>query len=390
VKRNPYFAKLGSNYLFQEIIKRKNKFLELNPQAQLISLGVGDTTLPLVSEVTQAIKNKAEALQTKEGYTGYPSLQGSLSLREAICEKFYKGIVEPDEIFLQDGAKPEIGRLQLFFGRETRLSLQDPTYPAYLDTALAVGYEKISYMKCLEENGFFGEIKEEVDLIYFCSPNNPTGAVATKKQLEALVKKAQEMGSFIVFDSAYASFIKDKELPRSIFEVEGGRSCALEVGSFSKLAGFTGVRLGWTVVPKDLKFETGESVIEEFKRLHATFFNGPSNLAESGALAVFSEAGYKKVMEGIDYYMENINLLKNSLEVLGYLCYGGENAPYLFVKVNKSSWEAFEEFLEKYQIVTTPGKGFGCCGEGFLRFSGFGKREDVLEAIRRLEKCRIL
>ncbi len=390
MKRNPCFAKLVTNYLFQEIAKRKKKFIEAHPEARVISLGVGDTTLPLVSEVTEEMSKKAKALGTTVGYTGYPDLQGSLPLREAIVKRFYKGLIGVDEVFLQDGAKPEIGRLQLFFGKDTTLALQDPTYPAYRDTAIAVGYENLTYMDCLEETHFFGQLKGAADLIYFCSPNNPTGVVATKPQLEELISEAKKRGAFIVFDSAYASFIQDKTLPKSIFEVEGGLKAAIEVGSFSKLAGFTGVRLGWTVVPKHLQFEDGTYVIDDFKRLHATFFNGPSNVAEAGALGALSDKGFKGVIEGVNYYMENAKLIKECLTGLNLKCFGGENAPYVWVKVNKPSWEAFDLFLEKYQIVTTPGVGFGPCGEGFLRFSAFGKREDVIEAIKRMENTAAL
>ena len=395
MKRNPHFAKFSSNYLFQQIFTRKREFLEKNPKAHLISLGVGDTTLPLVGEVVEAMKEKAHALGTKEGYTGYSNIQGSLPLREALVNRFYKGLISPDEIFINDGAKPEMGRLQLIFGADTHIALQDPTYPAYQDVSVALGqtgcfreggYEGISYLPCTEENHFFPLLKP-ADLIYFCSPNNPTGAVATKEQLKELVSFAKKIKAFIVFDSAYAEYIQDQNLPKSIYEIQGGAACAMEVSSFSKLAGFTGVRLGWSVVPKSLTFEGGESVWSDFARLHATFFNGASNVAEAGALAALSDSGFKGLKEGIAFYRENAKLLKDALQRLRFVCYGGENAPYLWVKMpQQTSWEAFDYFLEKYHILTTPGSGFGPSGEGFLRFSAFGTREDVLEAIKRVSE----
>ncbi len=397
--RNPHFAQFHSGYLFPEITKRKNAFLQEDPRAHLINLGIGDTTSPLPDVIVQAFKKQADALGTAEGYTGYGPEQGSFLLRQAIADHFYQGTISPDEIFISDGSKCDIGRLQILFGDHSRIAVQDPTYPVYVDTGVGMGmsqtytpasqhYAGITYMKCTPENHFFPDLTHlpDIDLLFFCSPNNPTGAVASYAQLQELVTIAKKKNAFLIFDSAYAAFIQDPLLPKSIYAIPGAKDVAIELSSFSKIVGFTGVRLGWSVVPKQLLFIDGESVHQDWNRLHSTYFNGASNLAQAGGLAALSKEGIKAIQDLCMEYLENASLLKNCLESLGYRVFGGEHIPYLFVDVRpKTSWAAFEEFLRTYHLVTTPGSGFGPAGEGFVRFSAFAKKPLVLEAIQRLQ-----
>jgi LL-diaminopimelate aminotransferase len=401
VKRNSHLAKLNSGYLFPEIAKRKHAFLEKNPGIQLISLGIGDTTEPLPVTISQAISKKAHELATLEGYAGYGPEQGNLKLRQAISNEIYQGKIDPHEIFISDGAKCDIGRLQILFGCQATVAIQDPSYPVYVDTSVAMGqtggyhstskyYENIVYMPCTPENDFFPDLDSfgKTDLIFFCSPNNPTGAAATFEQLEQLVAFAKKNRSIIIFDAAYASYIKGSKTPRSIFEIPGAEEVSIELGSFSKMAGFSGVRLGWSILPKQLKFEDGFSVQQDWRRIHATFFNGASNLAQAGGIAALEPEGVKAMKKLHAFYMENTVLLKTALEKLGYGVYGGIHAPYVWVKFPRhTSWEAFEMLLEKGHLISTPGIGFGSSGEGFVRLSAFGHRESILEAIVRLKSC---
>lgn len=388
-KRNPHIAKLKSNYLFPEIRQRKTEFLKRQPGAQLISLGIGDTTEPLPPVITQALTSGAEKLGTRSGYIGYGPEHGFDELRQRIASEFYQGLVSHNEIFISDGAKCDIGRLQFLFGPDISIAVQDPAYPVYVDGSIMQGVKKISYMPCLPENHFFPDFKsiEAVDLIYFCSPNNPTGATATKAQLEELVAFAKAKSAIIIYDSAYAPFINDPSLPRSIYEIDGAREVALEISSFSKLAGFTGVRLGWTVVPEELRFEDGSSVKKDWGRIMSTVFNGASTISQKGGLGVLDPQGLKEAKEVVDFYCTNASILKQSLEGAGHKVYGGVHAPYLWVKfTGRESWEVFQEFLEKLHLVTTPGSGFGPSGEGFVRFTAFGSRENILEAARRIRE----
>jgi LL-diaminopimelate aminotransferase len=399
IQRNPAIARLAASYLFVEIAKRKEEYLKKHPGDRLISLGIGDTTEPIPEVISEGFIRKAQELSTLKGYTGYGDSAGVMELRKAIAEKIYLGRVEADEVFVSDGSKSDLARMQMLFGSETKIALQDPSYPAYISGSVIAGksgsfdqangrYEGIKYLTCDPTNGFFPDLEEAKgsDLLYFCSPNNPTGMVPTRRQMEELVAFAKRERMIIVFDSAYMGFIRGKELVRSIFEIEGAKEVALETGSFSKMGGFTGVRLGWTVVPKALKFAGGESVRDDWTKVISACFNAASNIAQAGGVALLSDEGMAEVERLTDFYWENGQILKRAVESSGYKCYGGDHAPYLWVWMNgEGSWEAFDRLLKRAQIVTTPGVGFGPAGEGFLRFSAFGHRADIEEAARRLK-----
>jgi len=389
MRRNKNFENLKSGYLFPEIHRRRKEYQEKNPEADLISLGIGDTTEPLSLSVKEALAEISEELGTAAGYIGYGPEQGIEPLRRKVAEEIYQGLVAPDEVFISDGAKCDLGRLQVLFGGGVSVAIQDPAYPVYIDGSLIQGVDRIHLMPCKPENGFFPDLKTlpPVDLIYFCSPNNPTGAVATFKQLEELVATARKNRSILIFDAAYAAYIRNPKLPKSIYEINGAKECAVEINSFSKLAGFTGIRLGWTVVPEALKYENGESVRKDWNRISTTLFNGASIVSQRGGLAALQEKGLKEGRKPIDYYLENARLLKAAWEELGYEVFGGTNAPYLWVRFpGQSSWDVFQQLLEKAYVVSTPGSGFGLEGEGFMRFTAYGKRENVLKAIQRIKK----
>ena len=397
LSRNPCIANIKAGYLFPEIAKRRREYAAAHPDARIISLGVGNTTEPILPHINNGLVEGARKLGTVEGYSGYQD-EGLLELREKISELFYGGQFKADEIFISDGAKCDIGRLQLLFGANTPVAVQDPSYPVYVDGSVLIGaagawagsgYQGISYLPCTKENNYFPDLSALPAncLVYFCSPNNPTGAVANREQLVALVKAAQKNNSVIVFDAAYSEYIRDKSLPKSIFEIEGAKLCAIEVNSFSKPAGFTGVRLGWTVVPKELKYSGGESVNADWARISGTIFNGASNIAQAGGLAALDSEGLKEIRQLSDFYLENAKLIRGVLEKLGVSCMGGDNSPYIWACFpGRDSWEVFSAILEKCQVVTTPGSGFGPAGQSFIRFSAFGHRADVEEACKRLEK----
>lgn len=398
VRRNPCFANLSAGYLFPEIGRRRRAFQEKNPGTKVISLGIGNTTEPLSPRIAEGLRLGAERLATKEGYSGYGDEQGSSELRAAIARKLYRCRIEALEVFVSDGAKCDIGRLQAMFGSGVSIAVQDPAYPVYVDGSVITGaagapaadgsgYAGIRYLPCGPSNGFFPDLSKApaTDLLYFCSPNNPTGACATRAQLEELVAFARRNGSIIIYDAAYAEYISDPALPRSIFDIEGAREVALEVNSFSKPIGFTGVRLGWTVVPEELRFSDGTPVSRDWNRVMTTLFNGASNVAQAGGLASLSDEGLAELRASVDHYMGNAALIKGCLERLGIENYGGVNAPYIWARFPAlTSWEAFEHILETCAVVTTPGSGFGPAGEHFLRFSAFGHRADVEEAVQRL------
>jgi len=397
LNRNPCIANIKAGYLFPEIAKRRREYAAAHPQAHIISLGVGNTTEPILPHIDAGLVEGARKLGTVEGYSGYQD-EGLLALREKISGVFYSGQFAPDEIFISDGAKCDIGRLQLLFGARTPVAVQDPSYPVYVDGSVLIGaaggwegsgYKGITYLPCTAENNYFPDLSRLPPncLIYFCSPNNPTGAVSTRQQLELLVKAAQKNGSVIIFDGAYMCYIRDNALPKTIFEIEGAKTCAIEVNSLSKPAGFTGVRLGWTVVPKELKYGSGESVKADWARITGTVFNGASNIAQAGGLAALDSEGQKEMRHLCDFYLENAKLIRGALEKLGVVCVGGDNSPYIWARFpGRDSWEVFSEILSKCQVITTPGSGFGPAGESFVRFSAFGHRGDVEEACRRLEK----
>ncbi|MBN1219006.1 MAG: LL-diaminopimelate aminotransferase [Anaerolineae bacterium] len=402
VQRNKNITKLQAGYLFPEIGRRRRALLEQNPGAKLISLGIGNTTEPLTPHIVTGLKNAAAGLGTLEAYSGYdddPKGQQLLQdLKAKIAEKLYHGLVSPADVFISDGAKCDCGRLQVLFGGDVSVAVQDPAYPVYVDGSVMAGatgqynkelglFDNIVYMSCTPANNFFPDLDSlpPTDLIYFCSPNNPTGAVSTKAQLEKLVDFARRNKSIIIFDAAYAAFIQDEDLPRSIFEIDGSQEVAIEVNSFSKSIGFTGVRLGWTVVPQELTFDDSTPVANDWRRVTGTLFNGASNIAQYGGLAALDEEGLAEMKQTVGYYMENARLIKQALTELSITTYGGTNSPYVWAEFSgRDSWEVFTEILERAHVVTTPGVGFGPSGEGFIRFSAFGHREDVVEATRRL------
>lgn len=405
VARNPNFAKLAGGYLFPEIGRRRSEYVKANPEmaSRIISLGIGDTTQPIPKHILQGLVEGASKLGTKEGYSGYGAEQGMPALREKIAKKLYNGLIEPEEVFVSDGAKCDIMRLQQMFGAGVVSAVQDPSYPVYVDTSVMLGqtgsqdpstkqYSNIVYMPCTPENGFFPDYASlpRADVVYLCSPNNPTGAAATKEQLESLVALCKERGSILVFDAAYAPFIRSPGVPKSVFEIEGAKEVAIEVNSFSKYAGFTGVRLGWTVVPNDLKFADGTPVRNDFNRVMTTAFNGASNIVQAGGMACLDDEGLAEIDALIDYYLENARILRTTMEGLGFAVHGGVDAPYIFVELPESmggSWNAFQTILEKTQVVTIPGAGFGPGGENFLRLSAFAPRESVEEACARLSEA---
>eukprot|EP00884_Botryococcus_braunii_P000832 jgi/Botrbrau1/1074/Bobra.0076s0039.1 len=402
VRRNPNFAKLQAGYLFPEIARRREAHRAKNPGVKIISLGIGDTTEPIPPFIADAMQRSAAGLGTLEGYSGYGAEQGQGALREAICNRFYGSLGrKPNEIFVSDGSKCDIGRLQMMFGRDMTVALQDPAYPVYVDSSVIMGmtgdynpthknFDNILYMPCRPENNFFPDLSQvaRTDLIFFCSPNNPTGAAATRRQLEELVAFARKNGSIIVYDAAYALYISNPDCPRTIFEIPGAEECAVETCSFSKYAGFTGVRLGWTVVPEQLKYADGFPVINDFNRIMTTVFNGASVIPQAGGLACLQDEGYRQMLEVVDFYKGNAAILLNTFREMGFSTYGGTDAPYIWVGFpGQASWDVFADILTRCNIVTTPGSGFGPAGEGFVRASAFGHREDILEAVERFKEA---
>lgn len=407
VSRNKGFENLTAGYLFPEVAKRRKAYQEKHPEAKIISLGIGNTTEPLTSHITKAMVDYAAGLGTEAGYSGYGDEQGLTELRERIASVLYKGMASADEVFISDGAKCDIARIQTLFGPDVEIAVQDPAYPVYVDGSVIVGAagkddgkggrKGVTYLPCTAENGFFPDLSKvkENSLIYFCSPNNPTGVASSREQLKKLVDCALEKGCIIIFDSAYYSFIRDSSLPKTIYEIEGARKCAIEINSFSKLAGFTGVRLGWSVVPSDLKYADGSSVKQDWNRVMTTLFNGASNIAQRGGLAALDEEGMKETKSLVDYYLGNAALMKKALSgqnfaSAGVKVYYTGDSPYLWVMFpGYKSWDIFDKILDECKIVTTPGSGFGPAGEGYLRFSSFGHRRDVEEACARLSALKL-
>ncbi|MDR0316544.1 MAG: LL-diaminopimelate aminotransferase [Treponema sp.] len=399
IQRNPCIANIKAGYLFPEIAKRRREYAAAHPDAKIISLGIGNTTEPILPHINTGLTEGARRLGTVEGYSGYQD-EGILVLREKISTVFYKTQFAANEIFISDGAKCDIGRLQLLFGAGVKIAVQDPSYPVYVDGSVLTGaaggwtgngYAGISYLPCTAENNYFPNLDliPQNGLVYFCSPNNPTGAVANKDQLATLVEAARAKGSVIIFDAAYSEFIRDPALPKSIYDIEGAKQCAIEVNSFSKPAGFTGVRLGWSVVPMELKYESGQSINADWSRIVSTIFNGASNIAQAGGLAALDDDGLKEIRSLTDFYLGNAKLIRSALEKLGISCIGGDNSPYIWAHFpGRDSWEVFSQILEKCQVVSTPGAGFGPAGESFIRFSAFGHRNDVEEACVRLSRLK--
>ena len=402
---NVHFLNLQKNYLFTDVAKKVNVFKLLHPKADVISLGIGDVTQPLCPAVVEAMHKAVDEMATKEGFHGYGPEQGYEFLREAILKNDFlpRGIrLDIDEIFINDGAKSDTGNFQEILHWDNFIGVTDPVYPVYIDSNVMIGrcgtfegdkYTYVAYLPCTAENGFMPEIPENrpMQVIYLCYPNNPTGAVITKQELQKWVNYALKNDALILYDAAYQAYIRDPEIPRSIYEIRGARKCAVEFRSYSKTAGFTGVRCGYTVVPKSLTVSTfaGEriSVNELWNRRQSTKFNGASYISQRAAEAIYTPEGRRQTQETIDYYLEGARLMLDSLRRLGYKAYGGENAPYIWMKTpnGSNSWQFFEELLYGAQVVCTPGVGFGPSGEGYVRFTSFSSHEKIEEAMQRIE-----
>ena len=404
---NENYRKLPAGYLFPEIGRRVSAYAAANPSAKIIRLGIGDVTLPLVPAVVDALRDAAQEAGTPSGVHGYAPDQGYDFLVDAILEHDYRArgvALEADEIFVSDGSKQDSGNIQEIFGLDCRIAVTDPVYPVYVDTNVMAGrtgavddkgrFAGITYLACNEANGFVPPPPDlDLDLVYLCSPNNPTGAVMSRAQLEAWVAWARKRDAVLIFDAAYDAFIQDPALPRSIYEIEGAKSCAIEMRSYSKRAGFTGLRCAYTVVPKGVMGTTasGERVPLRnlWARRQSTKFNGVPYVVQRAAAAVHTPEGRKQTGEQVAYYMENARTLRRGLGGAGFVCFGGENAPYLWMRTpgGLSSWACFDKLLAEAHVVCTPGSGFGSAGEGYVRLSAFNSRENVEEAIRRVKKA---
>lgn len=385
---NTNYQNIADSYLFSTVAKKVSEFALKNPDKKIIKLGIGDVTLPLCKEVVKALKNASEEMGEKESFHGYGPEQGYEFLKTKL-QKYYEthGVnLDNDEIFISDGAKSDLGNILDLFAVDNTVLVPDPVYPVYVDTNIMAG-RKVVYIDANADNNFLPLPDKSIkaDIIYICSPNNPTGAVYNKEQLKAWVDYAKENKSVILFDAAYECFITDEELPRSIFEIEGAKSCAIEFCSFSKMAGFTGTRCGWTVVPKEL--ENG-LLNKMWLRRQTTKFNGVPYIVQRGAEAVFSEVGQKEIQENLNYYKENAKIISDVLKKHNIWHIGGQHSPYIWLKCpnNMKSWEFFDYLLENIQVVGTPGSGFGRNGEGYFRLTSFGSRENTQEAVERMDK----
>lgn len=387
---NKNYLNLEDSYLFSTIAKKVNQFIKENPDKEVIRLGIGDVTLPLAPAVVNAIKKAADEMGVQSSFKGYGPEQGYAFLREAI-QKYYARknvILESDEIFISDGAKSDLGNILDIFSLDNTVLVPDPVYPVYVDTNVMAG-RKIIYANANESNEFLPLPDENIkcDIIYICSPNNPTGAVYTKEGLKKWVDYALKNDAVILFDAAYECFIKSEELPNSIYEIEGAKNCAIEFCSFSKTAGFTGTRCGYTVVPKSLK-KQGVELNKLWLRRQTTKFNGVPYIVQKAAEAVFSDLGQKQIRENIQYYSENAKIIADTMESKGIWYTGGKHSPYIWLKCpnNMSSWEFFDYLLNNIQVVGTPGAGFGKNGEGYFRLTSFGDKEKTIEAMERFKK----
>ena len=393
-KINENFLKLEDSYLFSTIAKKVAEFQKNNPEKRIIKLGIGDVTKPLVPAVIDAMHKAVEEMGDAKSFKGYGPEQGYEFLRRAIVENEYKSFgIELDEIFVSDGSKCDCGNIVDIFGENNKVAITDPVYPVYVDTNIMSGKkENIVYLPVLEKNNFVPELpKEKVDIIYLCFPNNPTGTALSKNELKKFVDYAIENKSIILYDAAYEAFITEDDIPHSIYEIEGAQKVAIEFKSYSKTAGFTGVRCGYMVIPKVLKGYTEDGETVEINKLWnrrtTTKFNGTSYIIQKGAEAVYSDEGSKQVKANIKEYLDNAKIIKEGLIEAGFTVYGGVNSPYVWLKTpnNMTSWEFFDELLEKANVVGTPGSGFGSCGEGFLRLTAFGTKENSIEAIKRIK-----
>lgn len=401
-KVNENYLKLPGSYLFSTIAKKVSEYSESNKDADIIRLGIGDVTRPITKTVIEAMHKAVDEMGNADTFRGYAPDLGYPFLRETISKKVYEPLsvkVDPDEIFVSDGAKSDSGNIQELFGADNKIAVTDPVYPVYVDSNVMAGrcgtYDKdtekwsnVIYLPCTAENGFVPAFPEErPDVIYLCLPNNPTGTTLKKEELQKWVDYANENGCLIIFDAAYEAYISESDVPHSIYECDNARNCAIEIRSFSKNAGFTGVRLGYTVVPKDIKND-GASLHDMWARRHGTKFNGAPYIVQRAGEAVYSEAGQKEVKELISYYMRNAKVIREGLKDAGYDVYGGVNAPYIWLKTpdNMTSWEFFDYLLKEKNIVGTPGSGFGPSGEGYFRLTAFGTYENTLKALERIKK----
>lgn len=401
-KINENYLKLPGSYLFSDIGKKVKAFSEANPDTKIIRLGIGDVTLPLAPAVIHALHKATDEMGIKETFKGYAPDLGYEFLRTAIAENDFKtrGVdIAIDEIFISDGAKSDSANIQEIFDLDNKIAVCDPVYPVYVDSNAMAGrtgdylpelgkWSNVIYMPCTKESGFAPELpKEEPDIIYLCFPNNPTGSTINKAELQKWVDYANKTGAVIIYDAAYEAYISEADVPHSIYECDGARTCAIELRSFSKNAGFTGTRLAFTVIPKELK--CGDvSLNSLWARRHGTKFNGTPYIIQAAGLAVYSEEGKQQTKEQIAYYMNNARVIREGLSSAGYQVSGGVNAPYIWLKTpgSMSSWEFFDYLLKEANVVGTPGSGFGPNGEGYFRLTAFGTYENTLEAIERIKK----
>jgi LL-diaminopimelate aminotransferase len=398
---NENYLKLQASYLFSDIAKRVTAYQESNPDKAIIKLGIGDVTEPLPPACIQAFHAAVDEMASDSSFRGYGPEQGYDFLREAVALNEYatRGVaIQPDEIFISDGAKCDTGNIQELFSTDTRIAVPDPVYPVYVDTNVMAGrsgafadgrYAGLTYLECTAENHYVPDTPSEpVDLIYLCFPNNPTGATATREQLTEWVQYAQQNKALILFDAAYEAFITDDSLPHSIYEIDGAREVAIEFRSFSKTAGFTGTRCAFTVIPKECRGYTAsgdaQAIHALWNRRHTTKFNGVSYPVQRAAEAVYSQSGQEQVRALIDGYMTNAGLIRDRMSALGYDLAGGENSPYVWIRTGTDSWEFFDRILNDASVVTTPGSGFGACGQGYIRISAFNSHANVTEGMDRI------
>jgi len=402
IQINEHYQKLQASYLFSDIAKRVGAFQAAHPDRKVIKLGIGDVTRPLPEACIAALHKAVDEMATESSFRGYGPEQGYDFLRNAIAAHDYQSVgadIAPDEIFVSDGSKCDCANIQELFATDAKIAIPDPVYPVYLDTNVMAGrtgsfkggrYEGMVYLESTAENNYVPALPAEpVDLIYLCFPNNPTGATATKAQLRAWVDYAKANKALILFDAAYEAFIRDPELPRSIYEIEGARDVAIEFRSFSKTAGFTGTRCAFTVVPKSCMAFASDGSAKPlhalWNRRHTTKFNGVSYPVQRAAEAVYSPEGKQQTRALSDYYLTNAALIRERIGALGYALVGGENSPYIWVKTNTDSWAFFDRLLNTASVVTTPGSGFGACGQGYIRISAFNSYANVEEALKRIE-----
>ena len=404
IRMNENYLKLQASYLFSEIAKRVNAYAAENPNSKIIRLGIGDVTRALPKACITALHSAVDEMAVDATFRGYGPEQGYAFLREKIAEHDFQARgakITPEEIFISDGSKCDVGNFQELFAFDSRVAVPDPVYPVYVDTNVMAGrtsawkdgrYEGLVYLESTEANDYVPALpQEKVDVIYLCFPNNPTGRTVTKAQLKPWVDYARENKALILYDAAYVAFIRDNALPQSIYEIDGALDVAVEFRSFSKTAGFTGTRCAYTVIPKQCKIYdsqgNGHSLHALWDRRHSTKFNGVSYPIQRAAEAVYSPEGQQQIRELSDYYLANAALIRTTISKAGFKCIGGDHAPYVWVKANMDSWKFFDIMLQKANVVCTPGAGFGKCGEGYIRFSAFNSYENVNEALQRVSEA---